>query len=74
MSSICTNIWHQVLPDALVSSRVFGLGVNVAFRTKGEGCMLDRRGAAAQSKQPLKAKHIVISSHVEHCLTFPQGG
>ena len=26
------------------------------------------------SKQPLKAKHIVISSHVEHCLTFPQGG
>ena len=27
-----------------------------------------------RSKQPLKAKHIVISSHVEHCLTFPQGG
>ena len=40
------------------------LGVNVA---KAEAEEEEVAGA-------LKAKHIVISSHVEHCLTFPQGG
>ena len=73
MSSICTNIWHQVLPDGLASSRVFGVGVNVAFRRAKAACRIEEEHQLS-SKQPLKAKHIVISSHVEHCLTFPQGG
>ena len=65
---ISTHIWvsgvARVLRRARVSTAWLAVlcwsGVNVAE----EG----------RSKQPLKAKHIVISSHVEHCLTFPQGG